>query len=97
MSATVEENSIQDFIFRLRDYIDTRFDYGDDTIVANALECVYQILEEQYIGEPIKIQLPLTDLADTVAGGNYYNDVKCNDPINKLNELLKEKDDVDKS
>jgi len=91
------EDSIQDFIFRLRDYIDTRFDYGDDTIVANALECVYQILEAQYIGESIKIQLPLTDLADTVAGSNYYNDVRCNDPINKLNELLKEKDDVDKS
>tara|TARA_R110000824_G_C14929269_1_gene648547 strand:- start:351 stop:641 length:291 start_codon:yes stop_codon:yes gene_type:complete len=93
-TATVEENSIQDFIFRLRDYIDTRFDYGDDTIVANALECVYQILEEQYIGEPIKIQLPLTDLANTVAGANYYNDVKCNDPINKLNKLIKEATDA---
>jgi hypothetical protein len=94
MTVTIEENSIQDFLYRLRDYIDTHFDYEDDTIVANALECVYQILEEQYIGEPIKIQLPLTDLADTVAGGNYYNDVKCHDPINKLNELIKEvKDD----
>ena len=93
-TATVEENSIQDFNFRIREYIDTRFDYGDDTIVANALECVYQILEEQYIGEPIKIQLPLTDLANTVAGGNYYNDVKCNDPINKLNKLIKEATDA---
>ena len=90
------EDSIQDFLDRLRDYIDKRFDYGEDeTIVANALECVYQILEAQSLDNLLEVFQPLTDLANTVAGGNHYNDVKCIDPINKLNELLKEKENVD--